>query len=267
MKIGIIGANGFVGRNLCLKYLKHGCIVIAFYHKNKSSIPNQCEKIHYSKYIEYHLDVLVIAIGGHSSSYDQFLEQNRLIDSIVQNSNYDKLVFISSTEVYGESSKIINLNSCFNNPGLYGQSKITQEFLIKSRNNYTIIRPTYLYGNDMSSNSLIPIWLKTKKEKNEILIYGNGSRKQDYLHIDDLTELCYLSSLMSKLPKIILAATGQSYSNLKIAEAICFKKNDCNILFYGEDNKSSFNYDITSTSTINDFQPKNNIIEWLKAKT
>jgi UDP-glucose 4-epimerase len=265
MKVGVLGANGFVGRNICLKFLEYNSQVIAFYHKNKSSIPDKCNKIHYSKYPEYHLDILIIAIGGHDSNYEHFLEQNRLIDDIVQSSNYDMLIFISSTEVYGESSKIISVNSCFNNPGIYGQSKIAQEFLIKSTNNYIIIRPTYLFGDGMNTDSLIPLWLKTKRDKNEIVIYGNGERKQDYLHIDDLSELCYRSSLESGKSEIVLAATGHSYSNLNIAKVICSSDNDCNIVYFGEDDKLSSNYDISSTISKYEFTPRTSIKEWLKA--
>ena len=94
MKVGVFGANGFVGRNMCSKFLEYKAHVIALYNRHQSSIPDGCIKIPYSKYKEYHFDILIIAIGGHDSDYQQFLAQNRLINDIVETSNFDKIIFI-----------------------------------------------------------------------------------------------------------------------------------------------------------------------------
>ncbi len=263
MNVGILGANGFVGRSLCLKYLNENSNVYAIYHKNSSLIPKGCSLISIDLAHNFDFDYLVIAIGGHGSTYQEFLNQYLFLDSIIKNYKYNKIIFISSVEVYGKNKNSISVESCFNNPSGYGVSKISQEFLIKSVPNYTIIRPTYLYGIGMNENSLIPIWINKAKSEKEIVVYGEGNRKQDYLHIDDLSQLCWLSTLSNENKNAIIAASGKSVSNFEVATEICKKVPDSIVKFFGEDNTESSYFDISHTQKKYNWTPKLAIKDWL----
>ena len=264
MNIGIIGSNGFVGRSLCSKYLSENNTVYAFFHKNNSLIPSECVLIPLESNFNQNLDCLVVAIGGHSSNHQQYLEQYLLIENIIKKFKYDKIIFISSVQVYGINKNIISVDSCFNNPNIYGLSKICQEFLIKSTVNYSIIRPTYLFGKGMNENSLLPFWINNAKKMKEIVVYGDGNRKQDYLHIDDLTQLCWLS-IKNKINNItVIAASGKSISNIELAKEISSNISNCKIKYFGQDTAESSMFDISLTQKTFDWIPKHSIEDWLK---
>jgi nucleoside-diphosphate-sugar epimerase len=246
MNIGIVGANGFLGRNLCLKYLHQGDKVYALYNKGFTNIPPGCILTPTIKLPIDFLDCLFITIGNHTSNYLQFLEQISSLQSLLINLYFNRVIFISSTAVYGNHSNIIKLNSCFNNPSLYGMSKLTQEFFIRVSKNYAIVRPTYIYGSGMNRNSLIPIWLANASQKKIITIFGNGNRRQDYLYINDLIELCYRVANDDQ-NSIVLAASGKSISNLELANLICQYLPETFIQFQGEDYTPSNEFDITET--------------------
>ena len=246
MNVGIVGANGFLGKNLCLKYLHQGDKVYAFYNKGFTNVPPGCILISSVKLPTDLLDCLFITIGNYSSNYPQFLEQISLLQSLLINLNFNRIIFISSTAVYGNHSNIINVDSSFNNPGLYGLSKLTQEFFIRVFKSYAIIRPTYIYGSGMNRNSLIPIWLTNASQKKIITIFGNGHRRQDYLHINDLIELCYRVANDDR-NSIVLAASGKSISNLELANLICQYIPETFIQFQGEEDSPSNEFDVTET--------------------
>ena len=70
------------------------------------------------------------------------------------------------------------LESC--NPiGIYGSLKLSGELLIKAFSNvfslnYTIVRPSALYGERCISNRVIQIFLENAFEKRDISINGDG---------------------------------------------------------------------------------------------
>jgi UDP-glucose 4-epimerase len=267
MKIGVVGANGFVGRSLCSKFLSEQNTVFAFFHKFSELIPKKCLLIHIEADFNEKLDCIVIAIGGYNCNYQQYLEQYLLIEKIIRTIKFDKIIYISSVEVYGRNKKIISVNCCFNNPNAYGLSKICQEFLIKSVEDYTIIRPTYLFGNGMNQNSLLPTWINMAKDKLDIVVYGDGKRKQDYLHIDDLTELCWLSILNDVRNSVVIAATGESVSNDEIAKEISNNASNSHVKYSGVDNTESSQFDISFTQELFNWTPKNSVKKWLKEIT
>ena len=263
MNIGVIGANGFLGRTLCEKFLENPNVnVYGIYNRSSSEIPLGVHKISSDIKMNIKFNVLIIAIGSHSCGYIDYINHYNFIQKVINNYIYVKIIFISSVEVYGKHTDIINLNSSFNNPSVYGTSKICQEFLIRSLKNYTIIRPTYLYGNGMNIDSLLPIWTNNAKFKKEVVVYGDGMRKQDYLHVDDLCELC-LSVLDSTKNDTLIAASGNSVTNIDIANTIANCLNGVEIKFFGEDLTPSSSFDISKTRRDYNWKPKKNIEEWL----
>lgn len=265
MNIGVVGANGFVGKALCLKFIQTNNTVYAFYHQSDKNIPHGCKKIALQDKFDLGLDCLLIAIGNHSSNNQQYVQQLLTVHEIIHKIKFKKVVFVSSVEVYGESQHPIKENSCYNNPGNYGLSKIAQEFLIKSLENYVIIRPTYLYGNEMNSNSLLPMWLDKAKQKKVITVYGDGTRRQDYLHIDDFVELCWQIAQNSKTKDIVIAASGQSISNLELAQLICQHATGTKIEFVGSDFKYSSFYDVTHSKENYFWRSQRSIEQWIKS--
>ncbi len=255
MRVGILGANGFLGRNLCEKYLKNGTHVCAYYHQNKDLIPKGCEILPYQQIFNSALDCLIISIGGHDSSHNEFLDQYQLLYSLIKNGRFKKIILFSSVEVYGNHTMPIQVDTCFNAPKIYGLSKLAQEFLVKSCDSFSIIRPTYIYGIGMKRNSLIPIWVENAIRRGELYVYGDGQRVQDYLHIDDLCDLCIEVS-NKDINDIIIAASGSSTSNHQVAEYIKNTILGSSIKYIGTDGSPSFKFDISKTVDTYSWLPK-----------
>jgi dTDP-D-glucose 4,6-dehydratase len=90
----------------------------------------------------------------------------------------------------------------------------------------------------MGNNSLIPTWIKSALESQSITVLGNGNRTQDYIHISDLLHICDQAFQENNT---ILAATGQSISNLELANLICDNL-PSTIKFEGVDDSPSFKF-------------------------
>lgn len=252
MIVGVIGANGFIGRHLCAKYISEKHTVYAFSRVNNSLIPSGCKLDYNSKVI---LDCLFIAVGNYSYTHDEFVLQIGSIGERLKSLNFKKLIYISSVSVYGKHKSPIKLNSGFNRPSIYGLSKISEESLISSHANFSIIRPTYIYGKGMNSNTLLSRWLNLASRGEDLIVHGKGIRKQDYLHVLDLVELCFEISFIEE-NGIYLAATGKSLSNKQVAEIICRKYSNSKIIYESSDNSFSYEFDMTSTNERLSWQPK-----------
>lgn len=261
MKVGILGANGFIGSSLCKKFVKLDQEVFAFYNCNKKNISKGCQAFSIDNLPDVTLDYLFISIGGHGLKHQDYISQYIYLEKILNKIKFINIIFISSVEVYGRNSNSINSKSYYDLPSIYGQSKLSQEFLIRSFENFLIIRPTYIYGLGMNQNSLIPIWSKVAREKNEIVVFGNGKRKQDYLFIDDLIDLCVLATTNKIINETIIAATGKSISNSKLAHEIAQNIPNTIINFKGVDNAHSSQFNIDETKQLYGWIPKISIKE------
>lgn len=157
--------------------------------------------------------------------------------------NKARSILASSVSVYGDPIHLpIRVNTPFNRPNFYGFSKLAAEAIIMNLDNYGIIRFASIIGPGMKENAFIPKIIKSAKENGEITIYGNGSRKQDYIDVRDAARLCkYLGN--SEQNQVILGVSGIPYSNQEVAQIIT-KNLRAKINYIGEDKSPSFYYDI-----------------------
>ena len=59
----------------------------------------------------------------------------------------------------------------------------------KSKIEYSILRPSNIYGPKQKSQNVIPIFINKMLKNNEIIIYGDGNSTRDYIYIDDLVNI------------------------------------------------------------------------------
>ena len=123
-----------------------------------------------------------------------------LFNSLDSSKNFsDKIHFIyfSSSMVYGNFKKrIVTENENCNPIGVYGSLKLSGELLIKSFSNvfginYSIIRPSALYGERCISNRVIQIFFERAFFNQKINIMGDGKEKLDFTYIGDLCDGVY----------------------------------------------------------------------------
>tara|TARA_B100001750_G_scaffold53134_1_gene40323 strand:- start:7813 stop:8727 length:915 start_codon:yes stop_codon:yes gene_type:complete len=140
-------------------------------------------------------------------------------------------VFISSGgAIYGEPKYLpVDENHEKNPISNYGISKLKGEFLTKkilsqSKINYSIIRPSNIYGPGQKTENVVAKFIKLMRNKEEVKIFGDGSSSRDYIYIDDLVEI--ILRLCDK--KIDCTINASSNQETKILEIFNFLKRQLN---------------------------------------
>ena len=173
--------------------------------------------------------------------------------------------------VYGHfKKKKVNEKDFCDPIGIYGALKLSGEILIKSYSNvfgfdYTIVRPSALYGERCISNRVLQIFLENAFNKRKIKIMGDGKEKLDFTYIDDLCQGIYkIIKLRKKSQNEIFNLTyGSSRPILEIKELIK-KKFDKQIFLHQPRNKLTAirgTLSIDKAKKVLGYQPKFNIIK------
>ena len=113
--------------------------------------------------------------------------------------NVKKILFTSSSEVYGEPNTIpIPETSSLQPKSCYGISKVVCEEYIKSYNKlyglgFTIVRYFNVYGPRQSVNFVIPKFIDSILKNESITIYGSGDQIRAFCFIDDIVNGTFLA--------------------------------------------------------------------------
>lgn len=260
-RCAVVGANGFLGKALIRKLGKQGFDVTAVYNRSQENIDEGTDKVKITDFLELkdQYEYIILSLGNYRCSHSELIEINDMIRRIQLQNQGAKLIFISSTNVYGAHSGIISTTSSFNSPSLYPLSKLSGEFLVTAHGKYAVLRLTYLYGKGLDNKSFLPNVIEKSKREGEIILFGDGSRKQDYLHVDDAAELC-IKAMQSEENGIFLGASGTSVSNYEIAEIISAQHHS-EISFTGTESGSSFYFDISETREKLNWAPQVDIVQ------
>lgn len=244
LKVLVVGANGFLGKHICMRCLSEGFSVNGIIHTDKRNIPEGV-KIYSDKQLEEipePYDVIFISAGNFRLPEPQLVDANVILPfRLAQKFPKSRIVYISSTEVYGTHRDTISLMSSFNNPSVYGQSKLAGELVLHAHNNSSIIRFSNLYGYGMNENLFIPSIITAASKNRRIRIYGTGSRSADYMYIEDAVNLC-LSVAFHGKTGIFLGARGLSISNNKLAELVVHEFRGTSIVHIRNDSAPSFRF-------------------------
>jgi len=258
MNFVIFGANGFIGSRLGNYLIKLGHTVFAIYNKKRSNICSEAYLVNLLEFksVSESIDAVYFMAGSYASTYQELIDINtNLLRDVSIHFPKSKLIFISSTDIYGFHKDVLDIESCYNNPSNYGLSKIAGELVVRNHSSYAIIRLCYTYGPQMRNNSFIPNIIKQAIENRKIVIYGSGDRFQDYLFIDDALDLCYLSFLYDS-NDIFIGATGLSISNKIIAEIVVKRISGSSIEYLGQETGNSIYINPAKTFSKLDWKPK-----------
>jgi UDP-glucose 4-epimerase len=101
-----------------------------------------------------------------------------------------KIVFTSSSVVYGETKKTVNEQSLTKPISIYGVTKLLCESLIESYCNIygfkgVILRLANIIGENSTKGLIHDMMLKFKKNPKQIIILGDGKQVKSYLHVND----------------------------------------------------------------------------------
>ncbi len=114
-------------------------------------------------------------------------------------SNVKRVVFISSSSVYGDTTGASREDEIIKDTGnMYATSKIVGERIFNSyvANGYIkgpVIRYFNVYGvgeNDKGDyKSIISLFLEAIKRDGGVKVYGDGSQRRDFIHVTDAAEI------------------------------------------------------------------------------
>lgn len=209
-RIAVLGADGYIGQNL-VKYLQdHYSIQADCYGLSHMSDKD----IHYVDVIKKEtvsnidLDVdIIFMLAGLSGtlagfdSYEKYVAVNEigllnLLDAIKESPYRPRVVFPSSRLVYKGVDKVLAEGDEKETKTIYAVNKLACEGYLKVYHNsfnipFTIFRICVPYGNNLSteySYGTVGAFLKKASSGSDITLYGDGSQKRTFTHIDDL---CY----------------------------------------------------------------------------
>lgn len=260
----VVGANGFLGSALVNQLLKMDFKVFAVYHTNHDKINDQAVLLTNEEVLNSNIspDFIFYLSGNYTNQHRQLLAINMVLSQYALKFDNAKMVYVSSTNVYGNPSGLVTENYPYNNPGIYAQSKLCGEFIVKVMSHFAIVRLAYIYGPGITNKSFIPALISSALNQKKITLFGKGEREQDYIFIDDAVSLCIASALIED-NNTYLGATGVSISNKAVSEEIQ-KYTNCSIEFVGEETGHSFYFNPKYTFEILNWKPKTSFPEGIK---
>lgn len=184
-------------------------------------------------------------IGGNSTYPAEFIYDNLMIQSNVIDAAYrhrvKKLLFLGSSCIYPKFPKIpITEDQLMTSPleesnSAYAIAKIAglrmcQAYRQQHGFNAISLMPTNLYGPndnfDINNGHVLPSLIAKfhgSLEKSEhwvVKLWGDGSPKREFLHVDDLAEACVKCMLDYNDPEPINVGTGEDVTIKELAETI-----------------------------------------------
>ena len=226
-EIVVTGSSGFLGTALCQELSNLGYYVLGIdkvkpawtprgmmFIKKDISESNSLRK-HIENRIVIHCaaSVPITRVGflGH-------LKNNLVGTANVVKANPQKIIFISSSAVYGSPNGKIDDTTRFNSIEEYGNSKVLAELklLINYRINKVptiIIRPRTIIGNARMGmmDFLFPRIMKNKP----VYLIGSGNNKFQLLSLDDLIDCIIKSITYNKKGYLELNVGTDIYSTLR----------------------------------------------------
>ncbi len=244
----VIGSRGFLGRRLVVALHERGVTV-----QGVSRSPSASEDIPTCRPDELpaladdfdcvYLLAAVIPYGAMDRVTPALIASNiSLPQQVVERFPSSRLVFASSVAVYGEPMTApIGEEHPFCRPSAYGLSKALGERIVAAHENAVSLRFSSLYGVGMTAATFVPMLIRRGREEGQLVVFGDGSRRQDYLHVEDAVRML-MAAGESNRTGLFNAVQGTSATNLEVAQLVSEQLGGIPIEFDGSDDSPSFEY-------------------------
>src|SRR6266487_1277103 len=196
-------------------------------------------------------DVVVVAaakVGGIKANNEypvEFLLENLRIQNNIIHSAYQtgvrKLLFLGSSCIYPKfaaqpipetallSGRLEPTNEAYAIAKIAG-IKLCQAYARQHGANFISVMPTNLYGPndnfDLETSHVLAALLRKaheakRRKDSELIVWGSGKPRREFLHVDDLASACVLLLEQYDSPEIINVGCGEDISIRELAELIC----------------------------------------------
>lgn len=243
MNFTVVGGNGFIGSKIVEHLTRNGSNVW---------IPNKGDESLFSKPLG-----TVIYCAGHGDcdeGYLKVLQANTLLLSqLVEQGNFERLVYLSSTRVYmdqDKSSENSNLTVSYKDSRrLFNLTKlVAEEILLKSKKDIAIIRPSNVYGVALNSPLFLPSIVRNAINNGKVDMFVPPSYAKDYVSVEDVAEMTIkIAQDFSTKGEIFNVAAGENISAEEIA-SILYKETECSVVWH--DSSVEDHFPVTDISHI-----------------
>ena len=251
MKITIIGANSYIGRNLIFEIHQRKInaeLKLYDYADVQSDGENNYHKIDIldkrsvSK-IDFNCDIIYMFVGKTGTlagfdNYNEFIDINEkaLLNVLKEYRNQKssaKIIYPSTRLVYKGSVSSLGEDDEKEFKTIYAVNKYACEQYLKMFNNlygikYCIFRICVPYGSllpDISSYGTIGFMLNKAKNGQNITLYGDGNARRTFTHIKDLCDILINGAISEKCLNDVYNIGGKDMSLKEIAGIIAQKYN------------------------------------------
>jgi nucleoside-diphosphate-sugar epimerase len=117
------------------------------------------------------------------------LPLERLVEYSRNWKNLKQVIYSSSVAVYAKTASLLKENYLKEPLDIYGLSKLAGELMLGCMESQEIrvafLRYSSLYGYGQFQGTVLPIMINCALKNNKIIVYGEGTRVQDFLHYSD----------------------------------------------------------------------------------
>ena len=294
MEYVVTGGAGFVGSHLVKLLVKEGheVTVIDNLHtgkkENLESVIQQItfKKIDIRNYEElekimknidgvFHQAALTVVQDSFKNPqeyHDVNVDGTENIFKLAQKNNF-KVVYASSSSVYGHQEKVPIAENAIRNPiNPYGQTKLDDEYLVEkySKLGVKIIGLRYFNifgeGQTLEYAGVITKFLDKIKQSQSPIIFGDGSQIRDFIYVGDIVMANFLAMKSEVNNLLVNIGTGEPLTILKLAEIFLeISSLELKPIFKnaldGDIQKSQANIELAISSF--NWKPKKMLNEWL----
>jgi GDP-L-fucose synthase len=245
-RIYVAGHTGMVGSALCRRLAKDGNVILL--PRTRVDLRDQLATRNLFNDLRPEFVYLAAArVGGilaNSSRPAEFIYDNLMIQSNIMHASYltgvNKLLFLGSSCTYPkdcsqpikEDYLLGGYLETTNQP--YAVAKIAGLIMAQSYNrqygtNFISVMPTNLYGPhddfDLDDAHVVPALLRKTHEakvsgQEFVEIWGTGTPKREFLHVDDLADACVFLMENYDSSEIVNIGTGKEISIRDLAVLI-----------------------------------------------
>jgi len=247
-KIYIAGHRGMVGSAILRKLQKEGFTNFVLRTSSELDLRNQAAVDQFFAAEKPQYVFLAAAKGGGIQAnnvyrgeflYDNLMIQNNVIHAAYVN-EVTKLLFLGSSCIYPklaeqplkEESLLTGLLEPTNEP--YAIAKIAgikmcDAYRMQYGCNFISAMPTNLYGPndnyDLQNSHVLPALIRKfheakQKDEAEVVMWGSGSPKREFMHVDDLAEACFFLMQNFDQAGFVNVGTGTDITIQQLAEMV-----------------------------------------------
>lgn len=220
--IYVCGANGFVGSNIVkgLSEIGHETVGLG---RNDVDFSDPVSVSRMNRIIKKNsVVVLAFAKAPAKNADDLFANVYMLRNAIKSLESLDPLYILnlSSDAIFSDSMDKLNEQSLVAPMNFHGIMHALRENALNRHfgNKVGHLRPTLIFGADDPHNGYGPnSFLRKSREKEEIVLFGNGEEQRDHIYIDDVVSIA-VKMINSRLASGLNAVTGTLTTFYEIAE-------------------------------------------------